>query len=275
MCFIHPRRQRGQALVEFLVVAAALIPLFLLIPYIGKYQDIAHATEMASRYVAFDAMNRNDAMSSWKPESQLADEVRRRFFSEPGAAVKTYDVAGDFEADRNKFWRDPGNRPLIEKFSDVSVSFGMGAGNSHAAGFSSANDGDLFTLRSAAKLKAHGIYTADVTVKLLNLPEGIASLEPFDRLNLSMTRSTAVVFDPWAANGSAQAESRVRGLVPLPAWLSTEPISMLLGLGIQAADLSLPRPPSPTFSGQVVPPQFDKLERWRDVVPADRLRDHE
>ncbi|MGV7207009.1 hypothetical protein ACLB1G_04040 [Oxalobacteraceae bacterium A2-2] len=68
----------GQALAEFLVLAVALLPLFLLLPLIAKYQDIAYQTLVASRYVAFDAMTRNDGQSSWKPPEQLAAEVRRR-----------------------------------------------------------------------------------------------------------------------------------------------------------------------------------------------------
>jgi hypothetical protein len=96
------RQQHGQALTEFLVVALAVIPLFLLIPVIAKYQDINNATQMASRYVAFDAMTRNDTVSSgWKPVDQLAAEVRRRFFSNPDAPIKTDDVAGNFKANQN------------------------------------------------------------------------------------------------------------------------------------------------------------------------------
>lgn len=278
---LAPRRQRGQALTEFLVVAVALIPLFLLIPFIGKYQDISHATQLASRYAAFDALTRNAAMGSWKPEAQLADEVRRRFYSNPDAAIKTYDVAGDFLANQNLFWRDPLNKPLVEKFSDVTVTFGHGAGTMHASGLSPANDGDLIplpgvpgmpSLRSQAGLSPTGIYTADVSVKLIHLPSGIASLVPFDTIDLAMRRSTSVIFDPWAANGPAQAEARAAGMSPVDAQLGQEPIPTALGLGIQAVDFSLPRPPSPSLSGRVVPPQFGRLDKWRDVVPADRLR---
>lgn len=81
----YPRRQAGQALVEFLAMAAPLLGLFLLMPMIGKYQDIAHATQMASRYAAFDATVHNDAAGSSKPPAQLAAEVRRRYFSRPDA----------------------------------------------------------------------------------------------------------------------------------------------------------------------------------------------
>jgi hypothetical protein len=91
-----PRAVQGQALTEFLVIALALIPLLLLTPLIAKYQDVANAVQMASRYVTFEAMTRNDAQSTWKTPGQLAGEVQRRFFSNPDAPVKTGDVAGNF-----------------------------------------------------------------------------------------------------------------------------------------------------------------------------------
>ena len=58
------KKQHGQALVEFLVASVAIVSLFLQVPVIAKYQDIGNSTQMASRYVAFDAMNRNDTISS-------------------------------------------------------------------------------------------------------------------------------------------------------------------------------------------------------------------
>ena len=47
-------QQSGQALVEFLAMALALVPLFVLIPLVGRLQDQAHAVEMSSRFAAFD-----------------------------------------------------------------------------------------------------------------------------------------------------------------------------------------------------------------------------
>jgi hypothetical protein len=55
--------ESGHALMEFLVVSVALLPLFLLIPVIAKYQSIAYATQIASRYAAFDGLVRNDGSS--------------------------------------------------------------------------------------------------------------------------------------------------------------------------------------------------------------------
>jgi hypothetical protein len=258
-------RQRGQALTEFLVVAFALVPLFLLIPVIAKYQDISHATQMASRYVAFDATTRNDSQSTWKPVSQVADEVRRRFYGTSNAPIKTNDVAGDFKAHQNLFWRDPQGNPLVENFSDVSVTFGGGNGGNHGDAFSGASDGEPYNYVPVANadsmgLRARGIYTANVSVALANLPEGIKSLEPFNKIDLSIRRHSSVVIDPWAARSPEQTEARFGQMVPLNQLLSSG-IETMVGAAIRVFELN-----------QVTPPKFGRLEQWRDVVPQDRLK---
>lgn len=179
----YPRRQAGQALVEFLAMAAPLLGLFLLMPMIGKYQDIAHATQMASRYAAFDATVHNDAAGSSKQPDQLAAEVRRRYFSRPDAPIKTGDTAGDFDAHRNPLWTDPAGNPLIPRFSTISVSFGESQSTAHSNAFKASRDGVPFRIVPLAShtqldLRAQGIYRANISVPLANLPAGIQSYPP-------------------------------------------------------------------------------------------------
>lgn len=256
------RLQRGQALVEFIVLATALIPLFLLIPMIAKYQDVAHATQMASRYVAFEATTHNDSQSSWKPEAELAGEVRRRFFSNSDAPVKTGDTAGDFDAHRNLFWRDPFGNPLIRNFNDVSVSFGQG-GATHATAFSAAPDGVPFAsvpLANAARIgvNARGIYTGNVAVTLANLPNNLRMIEPFNTLNLSVSRNTSLIFDGWDSQSPDITNTRVKRLAPAGnLYAATESI---VNPAIRIIDMN-----------RVAPPNVGRLEQWSDLVPADRL----
>lgn len=257
--------KQGQALIEFLGLSVILIPLFLLISMLAKYQYISHVTQMASRYVAFDATTRNDVQGSagWKPEDQLADEVRRRFFSNSDAPIKTDDVAGNFDANRNLFWRDPYGHPLIKNFSDVTVSYGPGgssgtASPTHASGFTSSKDGTPFLLTSALRLASKGTYGANVGVSLANLPSGLHLIEPFDKLNLSVQRHTSLLFEPWGANSPSQAESRFGRLAPLNAALSA--IEPIVAGAVNVVDMT-----------RVTAPKFGNLEAWRDVVPADRL----
>lgn len=259
-----PHGQRGQSLVEFLALALALVPMFLLFPMIGKYQDIAHATQIASRYVAFEAFTRNaQAAGSWKPETQLADEVRRRFFGAADSPVKTNDVAGDFDAHRNLLWRDPQGNALIRNFgSDVTVSFGTGRQAMHDDAFSRTHDGTPFVLSDPLELRARGIYTANVRVRLANLPAGLRMLEPFDTINLSMARSTSVVIDPWTARGPAQVETTL-GASPL-VFPAAQLAAPLQAVGSAVTLIDLP--------GSLPPPQLGQLSFWRDVVPQDRLK---
>lgn len=256
-------KQRGQALAEFLVASLAIIPLFLLLPVIAKYQDVSHSTQMASRYAAFDAMNRNDSMGTWKPESQLADEVRRRFFSNSDAPIKTNDVAGDFKANQNLFWVDPKGDSLIKKFStDVTVSYGFGNGASHSDGFSKTKDDEPFILNNEFDLRARGIYTANVGVILANLPSGLRFYEPFDKINLSISRSTSLVFDPWSAKNPAQVEERIANSPKVFPTGDLKAVSAIVDGAVIAID------PLAGITG----PKLGQLEFWRDVVPADRLK---
>ena len=45
------QRVGGQSTVEFLVLALVLVPLFLIVPLLGKQLDIAQTAASASRYV--------------------------------------------------------------------------------------------------------------------------------------------------------------------------------------------------------------------------------
>ncbi len=255
---------RGQALVEFLVLALALLPLFLLMPMIAKYQDLAHATQMASRYVAFEAMTRNGGASSWKPEAQLAQEARRRFFGNSEAAIKTNDSAGNFSSDQNPFWRSPGQQALIEDIGrDVTLHFGPGAGLAHADGIEAGADALPFNLALTAQLlglQAPGIYTAQVDVALLNLPADLKNYAPFDHINLTIKRHTSVLVDPWAAQDAARIESRLSAPALFPG-IMLAPTARYVDPGIGAFELF-----------KVRGPKLGALAFWRDTVPVDRLK---
>lgn len=246
-----PRGQRGQALSEFLVVALALIPLFLLVPVIAKYQDMGHAAQLASRYVAFEGTHRHPGSNAWRTEAELANDVRRRFFGDSATPIKTNDTAGEFDAHRNLFWRSPNGTALLAQFSDVTVRTTN----------TGTQDGTPYMMHGTMGLQAHGIHSGTVTVGIANLPAGIRSLEPFDRIDLSLARKTSVVVDPWTARSPAQAEDRFGELAPINSLLGSG-IGDVIGLVITVSELF----------GQVPPPAFGELQQWRDVVPDDRLR---
>lgn len=256
--------QRGQALTEFLVVAQVLVPLFLLLPVIAKYQDISNATQLASRYVAFEAMARNDGTSAgWKPVAELANDVRMRFFANPNASIKTQEGTDDALAHQNLFWRDPQNKSLIKAINnDVSVSFGSTYGSVHSDAFSSADDGATFLNHDSLGLQSRGIYTANVSVKLANLPSGLHFYEPFNQIGLTIRRGTSVLIDPWAAKNAPQIESKIAAAPTFFPTGSLSGVSSIVDANVSAIDVV----------GGLSGPKLGRLDFWTDVVPADRLR---
>jgi hypothetical protein len=190
--------QRGQSTVEFVVLALVLAPLFIAVPLLGKYIDLMNAAESASRYVAFEAMARNSA-NSWKTDAELATEVRRRFFSNSDAPIKTADVAGNFAAHRNPMWTDHTGRPFLDRFEeDVGVRTKVESRNAIAS---------AHTIAGSLGLSERNWYTASVTVRAAAIPE----FAPFDAAGLSISRRTVLLGDAWTARSAADVRSRIEG----------------------------------------------------------------
>ncbi|MES2950578.1 MAG: hypothetical protein V4858_18755 [Pseudomonadota bacterium] len=238
--------QRGQSTVEFAVLAVfLLVPMLLIVPLIGKYMDVAQTTAIASRYVAFEGHVRHSSSNdSWKSDAELAQEVRRRFFSNSDAPIKTNDAAGDFNAHRNTLWFDHKGRPLLPAFaSNVSAtatreSLTQPFGAFYAGSF---------------KLPYDNLYTGQVKVSIAD----IAGLKPFDTLGLSVTRSTTLLADPWGASGPSSVHDKVRGATAAFPYQYLKVAAAPL-----APFISLLEPNSSPPDVGVVDP---------DKVPADRL----
>ena len=144
-------------------------------------------------------------------------------------------------------------------------AFGAAGGSSHAEGFSAASDGVPFALRNELDLPARGIYTASVSVALVRLPAGLAFFEPLDRLDLSIARSTGVLFDAWTARSPEQVETKIGGnarVFPAGALAAVSPV-------VDAAVIAIDAPAA------LIGPRLGRLDFWRDTVPQDRLRPRE
>jgi hypothetical protein len=245
----RPGRQRGQSTVEFVVLSLVMVPLLLIVPLLGKYMDIAQTTAEASRYTAFEGTVRHSSSTAgWKSDSELATEVRRRFFSNSDAPIKTNDVAGDFNAHRNTLWFDHRGNPLLQDFAknvgvetqkdSLSQPFGALAGNFN--------------------LPQRNLYTGRVTVQVAN----IAGLLPFDSIGLSMTRGTTVLVDPWAASGPDQVTAKVQGaglLFPYqPLDVIAQPLAVLMSNPVLAI-----------LGTDTTPPEVGRVDP--DRVPQDRV----
>jgi hypothetical protein len=155
---IH-HRQRGQAMTETLITSVTiLVPLFLLIPLLGKYIDINHSTIQAARYEAweytvwygsnstrsltnlsgekssgFEDQNGNSLQNTQplKTSAQTQSESRLRFYGDPTNLLTNTDTngIGNTNTNLNPLWFDHdatanGGRgnPIIADASPDAVS---------------------------------------------------------------------------------------------------------------------------------------------------------
>ena len=245
-------RQRGQSTVEFVVLGFVLVPLLLIVPLVGKYMDIAQTTAVASRYVAFEGTVRHSSSADgWKTDGELAQEIRRRFFSNSDAPIKTGDVAGDFNAHRNALWFDHKGASLLPEFDkNVGVSTTKEA-LSHPFGA---------VYAEKLGLSHSNLYTGNVNVSIAD----VVGLEPFDTIRLTVHRWTTLLVDPWAAAGPATVVSKIKShptdiLGPFPykpLELAAIPVKPLIVLFEESL-------------GGAPPPAIGKFSP--DRVPLDRL----
>jgi len=121
--------QIGQAITEFNVTAAfLLVPLFIMIPLLGKYIDMKHSSVQAARYMAWErtvwfdekTKPKDTTTAQVKSQNSLIKETQQRVFS--GVSEDT--LAGGV---LNPLWNDRGNN-ITKSMDDIDVSF-VKAGN--------------------------------------------------------------------------------------------------------------------------------------------------
>jgi hypothetical protein len=239
----HHHVQSGQATTEFVVLCLALVPLMLIVPLLGKYIDMMHTAEAASRYVAFEGAVHHSS-TGWKSDATLAEEVRKRFFSRSGAEIRSGDVVSNTDENRHPLWRDHAGRPLLEDFgTQVAVSTARAGFNFHGP--------TRPVWRNGLDLPEDNLSTGTVTLRPRNVP----GLAPFDAINLQITRRTAMLADPWAAGSIAQVRDRIQdGATVYPMGQLDEVVRLIGKLPELLADEPL-RPGLPDW----------------DRVPCDRL----
>lgn len=229
----RPRRrrsasaQRGQALVEVVVLAAALVPLLLAVPLLAKYQDIRQAAIAASRTAAFECSVRLEACAQPRMQAALADDLRRRHFARHDHDLLTGDALSDDAPaeQRNRFWVDRRGRELLEDLSDMAVRVRVGSSDAargawaRAGGGTDGNgtDGATDTVRAVSTLAGPGAFGLDIDMGMVtaqvrarvSLNRTLAQwLAKPEGIRLALTGKTAVIVDSWNASAGKGADPR-------------------------------------------------------------------
>jgi hypothetical protein len=210
------RCQCGQATTEFVVVCLALVPIFFLFPLVLKYLDLFRTTEEASRYVAFESTVHLPGTPQTKSDEQMSQEVARRFFSNTEAQIRTGEKPIDDTAHRLPLWSDNRGHALINDFKkSVSATSKVEDFNWHAP--------TRFVWHDQMNLPEKNLVTGSVTVKPDNLP----GLRYFDKLDLQVTRKTAVLVDAWSGRDEQAAKDVVQRMDILYSRKLAKPLETL------------------------------------------------
>ena len=197
------RFARGQSLIEFLVAGIVIIPLFLLVPLLGKYLDLKQTSIAASRKLAFECTVRYEDCAQLNANPSFADEIRTRYFSGNNADVLSNDRPRADVIDAGEgspLWVDRQNRPLLERFSDVGIRADARDLNPGIASAANVPGVGVGPSRFGLDLR-RGMFDGRVQVRVGRERGRANFLEQLDSLALTMQFHTAILSDAWAAKG--------------------------------------------------------------------------
>jgi hypothetical protein len=282
---LHRSRQKGQALVETLVAAIVLLPLLLLVMYLGKLQTVQQSTLAASRSLAFECQVSYNACAQLNGGASnsnlLADELRRRHFMNPSVGVNSNEFASDAAAnsERQMLWKDHRGNALLDSYADIGFRvdpdvFNAGSGIVKGSGAKiAANALDVVSsLAGPARFGLDwqgGLIDAKVQALLSKNQQTNALVDSLGAMPLTMRAHTAILTNAWNASSVNGAEgestlSRVGQGQKLPL---LEPVIDAMYLPARAfiklADVLRVESNASSF-------QYHKVDPT--IVPADRLQ---
>ncbi len=216
--------QKGNALVEFAVGAAVLVPMVFFIPAIGKIGDVNQSTEQAGRYAAWE---RTVSATDNKSDAVLEKEVRNRFLASPDLLIKSNrdGVSGSV----NHYWakgtdQDQHSLMLFSngengvEVSSTNQSIPDGPSSTFSEGIAKAGEmmADVIP-DSQWGLDGKGLYTAFIKseIDISGLFASDANCSGNGTGNtVCVQKHNAIFVDDWSSGSTGIAEKRTRTMVP-------------------------------------------------------------
>lgn len=288
---------RGQAMVELVIVAAfVLLPLFLAMPFLGKYLDVRTAAVESARYAAWErtVWYGGGAASSigieipatgltpaftfggnrWKANAKTDDEIRSEIAvrllsnTRDTDAFKSGDkTTADFNKGSRDLWRTRDGSPMLSSYDDVADK----VSNSDAPGLLNTVVKPVGMVAAALgpfTLEVQGEYAAAVTITLQHHDLERFLDTPQASNPLAFTEANVILANGWSAggrDGSAYTSvmNQVKGLTPTSLFDKELPVINMTLEDVIHWTVGIPFP-------EIHKLDLGKIEP--DIVPADRLK---
>lgn len=255
-----PRAQRGQALVETLVVASGvLVVAFLALNMLGHFSDARDRMLSASRYAAWERTVFFDD-GSWAPtygnavtksDTQIRSEVAQRVL---GHETKINGSDGSMNAlapNGEPMWRDVKNKDLLKQYDDLQVSHASGSTGTGVDTLVSGL-GSLSGVGAGFALPIKNQQSASVALRLGYENPTLSALWPSWQ-GVTFSDHNALLTNAWTPDGSDKAKTMISDAVPTAKGALVE----------YALDVLEP------LGGDIINLDPGRIEP--DVVPNDRL----
>jgi len=239
---------------EFVITATLfLIPVFLIVPLLGKYADMKSSVIQAARYNAWERTvwyaGASSSSGNWPGNEKT------------NAAIRT-EMAGRFFV--NNLWYDRAGATMAGASSNAIA-------NDDPPGTLTSVFNFIFQVLSLItsplgtfELELKGLYAGTATLATANInPIGVVTGDPgglqtWGSLNLAMTDTNVILANGWGANGSDHVRDQTKALT-ITSLLSNPVIDALRWVLAVAGFWELA--PTVLEFGKIVP----------DEVPPDRL----
>ena len=247
------RRCAGQAATEFVIAATLfLIPVFLIIPLLGKYADMKSSVIQAASYNALERTvwyaETSSSIGDWPGRDKSEDDIRAAMNTKFFVNNLWHDRAGVTMAgaSTNAITNDDPPGTLTSVFNVIFQVLSL-----------------ITSPMGSFDLELKGLYKGTATLGTANItPIGVvtgdAGAQDWGALNLSISDSNVILANGWGANGKDHVLEQTKTLT-ITSLLSNPVIDALRWVLAVAGFWEL----APTILelGKIVP----------DEVPPDRL----
>lgn len=258
------RNGQGNAMVEFLLVAAVLVPIVLCIPRLGKLGDLNQTGVQATRYALWE---RTVSDTGIKSDAVLLEEIKLRVMQRDDAAIATGDSVDNSASETSLSYSTDGNDSLAppapgamllltrneeltgaegtKMFTDAINTVGKALDGVISGADWDVEQGGLVTVEFAMAIDPNGSNPADCAESTDTAP--------------CWRRGHTMLMDSWQAADPAAVARRAKAFVPAGVLAPVGDALSLLG----------------------AIPLFEELEKLDgafgtldpDVVPLDRFGD--
>lgn len=214
-------RQSGQATAEMVIASLfLLVPIFILIPIVGKLIDFKMATIEAARYAAFERTITSNQSSvrgatfASLPDQDLQNGMLMRFYSANGGTITATQNSSTQNFAPRPLWVDQKLTPFMPNASDGNVTITQNASPSYADQSLGRILSLLNNLHIGFDWDQNGYYTATVTASA-SLPSiiGTAGGQPLDTYfesPLTFTATDALLSDTGSATSPSYVHQQIK-----------------------------------------------------------------